>query len=221
MLEALARPDDVWRDIGAGGGRLAIPLAGLVRRVVAVDPSPSMRETLSAAAAEASLDNLDIVAERWPLDGEPDAVDVSLTAHAIYDIGGIAPYLDAMERTTRRLCIVILADRARGGHLSEVWEAMHDEPFAELPALPEFLALLGARGRAFEVRSIASGRAEPVAEDDAFALGRRLCWLGEGSAGDARMRAFIRERYGAGEGRVQLPAMRRHTGIVTWEPPAV
>ena len=49
ILEALARPEDTWRDIGAGGGRLAIPLARVVRRVYAVEPSESQRETLREA----------------------------------------------------------------------------------------------------------------------------------------------------------------------------
>src|SRR3990170_6580671 len=42
VLLALARPDDVWLDVGAGGGRYALPLALAVREVVAIDSSPSM-----------------------------------------------------------------------------------------------------------------------------------------------------------------------------------
>src|SRR3990170_4029166 len=47
-LLSLARPDDVWLDIGAGGGRYALPLALRVREVVAIDPSPSLLAALSA-----------------------------------------------------------------------------------------------------------------------------------------------------------------------------
>src|SRR5262250_2263353 len=60
FLTSLARPDDAWMDVGAGAGRLAIPLAGIVRRMVAVDPSPTMREALQAAAADARRDNVEI-----------------------------------------------------------------------------------------------------------------------------------------------------------------
>src|SRR4051812_46835891 len=42
VLLALAKREDVWLDIGSGGGRYALPLAQHVREVVAVDPSPAM-----------------------------------------------------------------------------------------------------------------------------------------------------------------------------------
>ena len=38
-LRAHARPDDTWLDIGAGAGRYALPLARVVREVIALDPS--------------------------------------------------------------------------------------------------------------------------------------------------------------------------------------
>src|SRR5439155_17445599 len=42
VLRSLAHPDETWLDIGAGGGRYALPLALLVRRVIAVDPSAAL-----------------------------------------------------------------------------------------------------------------------------------------------------------------------------------
>src|SRR6266508_1605855 len=41
-LRRLARPGETWLDIGAGAGRYALPLALIVREVIAVDPSPTM-----------------------------------------------------------------------------------------------------------------------------------------------------------------------------------
>ena len=57
LLE-LTGPDDHWLDIGAGGGRFAVPIAEHVAAVHAVEPSPAMRDTLSAAAADAGLSNI-------------------------------------------------------------------------------------------------------------------------------------------------------------------
>ena len=45
-LLALARPDAIWLDIGAGAGRYALPLALHVREVVAIEPSDGMRAAL-------------------------------------------------------------------------------------------------------------------------------------------------------------------------------
>ena len=55
-----ARAGDSWLDIGAGGGRIAIPAAEQVRAVHAVEPSESMREVMTEAARAAGLENLEV-----------------------------------------------------------------------------------------------------------------------------------------------------------------
>ncbi len=216
ILESLLEPGDTWLDIGAGGGRLSIPLAERVRRVVAIEPSASMREALGASALEAGLANVEVIAEPWP-----DAIasgDVALSAHAIYDIADVGAWVEAMERAASRLCVVALFDRARGHAWSEIFEAVHGEPMAALPAVREFVAVLGAMERTYEVRSLTSGAMEPTQEDAAFEQARRICWLVEGSEGDLRMQAFLRARYAAGPGLLGLPPMRRATYVVAWTP---
>jgi SAM-dependent methyltransferase len=222
ILESLLQPGDAWLDIGAGGGRLAIPLAGRVRRVVAVEPSAAMREALGASALDAGLANVEVIGEPWPAAaGRIDGVEVAMCAHAIYDIAEIGPWIEAMERSASRLCVVALYDRARGHAWSEIFEAVHGEPMAALPALREFLAVLGALGRPFEVRTIPAGPLDPTPEEAAFAQARRICWLIEGSEKDRRMQAFLRERYPAPdgmEGALAMPPMRRFTAVVSWTP---
>src|SRR5260370_27108622 len=46
VLLSLVEPNDRVIDVGAGGGRLAIPLARRCREVVAVEPSQAMRNVL-------------------------------------------------------------------------------------------------------------------------------------------------------------------------------
>ncbi|MFN8638793.1 MAG: methyltransferase domain-containing protein [Dehalococcoidia bacterium] len=217
VLEALLRPEDTLLDIGAGGGRLAIPLAAKVRRVVAVEPSAAMRETLAGAALEAGVSNIEIHPDRWP---DSDAAgDVAMAVHAIYDIADLGSWLEGMERAASRLCVVVLFDRARGHAWSEIFEAVHGESMAALPAVREFLAVLGALERPFEVRTIRSNPIGPTPEDAAFVQARRICWLNEGSDADRRLQAFLRARYPAPEGTLAMPPMRRAMHIVTWEPP--
>ena len=222
ILESLLRPGDSWLDIGAGGGRLAIPLAERVRRVVAIEPSAAMREALGASALESGLANIEVVSEPWPEALSSEAVsgiDVALSAHAIYDIAHLGAWIAAMESAASRLCVVALFDRARGHAWSEIFEAVHGEPMAALPALREFLAVLGALGRPFEVHTILAGPLDPTPEDAAFAQARRICWLEEGSERDLRLQSFLRARYPAGEGTLDLPPMRRSTAVVSWVPP--
>lgn len=217
LLETHARPDDLWLDIGAGGGRFAIPLSRHVARVIAVEPSEAMRATLTSAAAEAGRTNIEVHATRWPDPSWTTEADVSLAAHSIYDIREIAPFIDAMEWHTKRLCIAVLADQPRGAQLARLFEAIHGEPLATLPALREFIALLAARGRRFDVATVPAEPAATTTLDEAVAAARRLLWLAPGSAKEQRMRALI-EEWWAVPGGVALPPGRRFLGVVSWEP---
>jgi SAM-dependent methyltransferase len=218
VLEALVGPGETVLDIGAGGGRFAIPLAKGGARVIAVEPSESMRRTLEAAAREAGVE-VEVHDLRWPADGWEMAADVSLAAHACYDVAAIGPFLDAMERHTRRLCIAMFGQFARGAHLAALFEAVHGEPLQTLPALKEFVALLGARNRRYEVRTVGLGEAfELIEREEAFELARRMLWLAPGSGKDERMRELLEGWWGRPEG-IEMPAFRRFIGVVSWEPP--
>src|SRR5205085_1439698 len=65
-LLTLARPDESWLDIGAGGGRYTLPLALAVREVIAVDPSPGMLNVLREGMAEHDIQNIRVIEGRWP-----------------------------------------------------------------------------------------------------------------------------------------------------------
>jgi SAM-dependent methyltransferase len=218
-LEALAEPGDTWVDIGAGGGRLAVPLARRVARVIAIEPSAAMREVLAGAIAEAGVANVEVRDARWPDAAASTTVDVAMAAHSFYDIADIGPFLDGMERAARRLCVGLLRPWARGTALAGLFAAVHGEPMQTLPGLGEFVTLLAARGRRFEVRAAAT---EPGADvtprEHAFMQGRRLLWLAEGSAKEQRMRALMEEWWGRPDG-IALPRSPSYVGVVSWEPP--
>jgi SAM-dependent methyltransferase len=219
VLEGFAQPADTWLDIGAGGGRFAVPLAKRVARVVAIEPSAAMRATLTSAAADAGISTIEVNDLRWPDASWTGIADVSLAAHSLYDIREIAPFLDAMERHTRRLCIAVFGQAARGASLAQLFEAVHGEPLQTLPALREFVALLGARSRRYEVRTVGMGNAVDLTPaDDAYEMGRRMLWLAPGSAKDQQMRALMQELWGRADG-IAMPAARPFIGIVSWEPP--
>jgi hypothetical protein len=177
-----------------------------------------MRQQLAEATAEAGLTNIEVHEGRWPVDGWSQEVDVSMAAHAIYDIAAIEPFIEAMERHTRRLCVVLLRPWARGGYLAELFEAVHGEPMQVLPALREFVSQLGALGRV-EVRTSAGDESHGLTpRDAAFAEARRLLWLAEGSEKEQRMRALMEEWWGTLEG-IRMPAAPPYVGVVSWTPP--
>jgi SAM-dependent methyltransferase len=151
LLRSLVKPGETWLDIGAGGGRYALPLALVAREVIAVEPSEGMRSVLREGMAGHGISNVDIIPARWPMRAAPTA-DVALMAHIGYDIEEIGPFLDAMESSARRLCVTILVTPSPPHPAEPFWPPIHGEARVPLPALTEFLVLLLARGRLFDLR---------------------------------------------------------------------
>jgi SAM-dependent methyltransferase len=216
LLE-LARPNDVWLDIGAGGGRYGLPLALAVREVVAVEPSPAMAGALRDGMAQHRITNVRIVHERWPLADAPPA-DVALMAHVGYDIEAIGPFTDAAEAAARRLCVAVMGESAMTTVASLFWPPIHGEARVRLPALPDLLALLLARGRLPEVRLVE--RQSPTFEsvDEALAMARRQLWLREGSAKDVKLRELVADVVTERDGRWALEWAPTRIGIASWSP---
>jgi 2-polyprenyl-3-methyl-5-hydroxy-6-metoxy-1,4-benzoquinol methylase len=50
-LKSISRKDATWLDIGAGGGRFALPLAMASERLIAIEPSEGMRGVLRTHSA--------------------------------------------------------------------------------------------------------------------------------------------------------------------------
>lgn len=218
LLE-LARPEDEWLDIGAGGGRFAVPIAQHVRAVHAVEPSPAMRDTLAAASSDAGLDNIHTYDFRWPNpERDVPVVDVSLASHMLYDQDDLKAFLRDMEAHTRRLCVVILGNRAPSSAFEPLWTELYGEPARLLPARHELLAALGALDRRFDVRTYSFPTPEPIDLDTALARARFLYWLEDGSERQQRAREWLSEHMATEDGRILMPARLEYTSVVSWPP---
>ncbi|MGZ3586734.1 MAG: NTP transferase domain-containing protein [Candidatus Limnocylindrales bacterium] len=217
VLRALARPADVWVDVGAGAGRYALPLARLVREVVAVEPSPGMQAALQEDAAQYAIANVRALAERWPM-ADPPQGDVALIAHVGYDIEAIGTFLDALEASAARACVAVLMERAPAAAAAPYFEAIHGERRIPLPALADFLALLRARGRAPEVRLLSAHPARYATFEELLGFLRRQTWVAEGGQKDRRLIELARERAIREDDRWGLLLEPPAIGVVTWEP---
>jgi hypothetical protein len=191
-LRAMSRPDATWLDIGAGGGRYALPLALVSRKVIAVEPSEGMRDVLTDGMRTHGIENIDLLPLRWPDGAGEVEVDFGLIAHVGYDIHDINPFLDALEAASRERCVALLMDRAPSSGFGKLWKQVHGEERRELPALREFLHLLLARGALPEVRHFP--RTTPLASEDRIRwFARRRLWLEEGSEKDRHLQALLDE----------------------------
>ncbi len=224
-LLALAREEESWLDIGAGAGRYALPLALHVREVVAVEPSGSMRRALRTGLDEHGIHNVRVVAGAWPdaLEelGPLPAVDTALIAHVAYDIEPIGAFLDAMESAARERCVAMLTDRSPASVADPFWPLVHGEERVPLPALPELVELLEARGRTVEVQTL---ERSPRTFDSVPALTaflRRQLFIAEGGEKDVHFRAILPDHIARREdgGWTLADRPTGSLGLVTWSPP--
>jgi SAM-dependent methyltransferase len=223
VLAEQAGSNETWLDIGAGAGRYALPLALRVREVIAVEPSAGMRRALRTGMDEHGIGNVRIVPGAWPDAaselGELPAADVALIAHVGYDIEAIGPFLDAMESAAARLCVATLFQQRPTYFFDQLWPDIHGEPRAALPALPEFLALLLARGRPFEVRLAERSGAAYESVEQAAHFARRQTWVRPGSEKDRLMQAAVTRNLSERNGRYAFNWEPGQVGIVSWAPP--
>ena len=224
-LLTLAEPEDRWLDIGAGAGRYALPLASQVAEVIAVEPSASMRNALRTGKEEHGLDNVRIVAGAWPdaLDalGEPPVAEVAFIAHVGYDIEQIGPFIDAMERAASRLCVAMLTDQSPASVADPFWPIVHGMERVPLPALPDLVELLRARGRSTEIRRVERAPRTFDSFDGLATFVRRQLWIAEDGEKEERFRSALvgmaRERDDDGWTLASPPV--GSIGILTWSPP--
>ena len=217
ILLSLAEPSDLWLDIGAGGGRYALPLALHVREVVAIDPSPSMLGVLQEDAAAFGIENVSVIEASWPMESPP-AADVGLMAHVGYDIAEIGPFVDQLEARSARLCVAVMGASAMAAAGNLFWQQIHGEPRVRLPALPELLVVLTARDRLPKVTLVERVPPTFASFDEAHEMARRQLWLREGSDKDAQLRRLVGDSIEERDGRVAFEWMRTKIGIVTWSP---
>jgi ubiquinone/menaquinone biosynthesis C-methylase UbiE len=215
-LRALVLSDDVVLDIGAGGGRYALPLALIAREVIALDPSEGMLRVLRESMTEHHVSNIRIVNGRWPALADGLVGDVALISHIGYDVEDIGPFLDAMERAARRVCVAVLLEQPPPTEADRLWPEVHGAKRAPLPSLPEFLALLLARGRLFEVQLVERAPQTYEQPEQVLAWLRQQLWTSPDSPKDQTLQRVLRERQRKRDGRYALSWDPVRAGIVTW-----
>jgi len=229
LLDALldlVRPGETWLDVGAGAGRFALPIARALDEsggeVIALDASPSMLEGLREIAEDYAIENVRTVEARWPLeDGAASGLagDVALIAHVGYDIEGIGPFIDALERAADRLCVAVLMERVPASAADPFWPPVHGMERVSLPALPDAIELLAARGRNPTVSRIAIEPRRFESRDSLAGFVRRQLWIDPDGPKEAKFQSALDELVVEdGGGWTLRDRPSSDVGVVTWRP---
>jgi molybdenum cofactor cytidylyltransferase len=227
VLLGLVRSGDRWLDVGAGAGRFALPIARALDpsggEVVALDASPAMLEGLREIAEDHAIANVRTTEARWPPSPGSAAAavtaDVVLIAHVGYDVDAIGGFVDALEAAARRLCVAVMMDRVPASAADPFWPLVHGEARVALPALPDFVELLAARGSRPSVERVV---VEPRRFDTRESLEgfvRRQLWIDPAGPREARLRSALDEvAVRDGDGWAIKGRGPSDIGVVTWEP---
>lgn len=214
----LVVPGETWLDIGAGGGRYALPIARKAGEVIAIDPSAGMLKVLEEGMRDYGLSNVRVVNERWPMAESPRA-DVAFIANVGMDIEQFPAFLDAMDASASRLCVAVMGQQQATVLWDQLWPAVHGEPRVPLPALPEFLTLLLSRGRLFELCLVTRPPMMHDHRDHLLEFARRQTWVAPGGPKDRELERVVNELAAERDGRYGFNTEPVVMGVVSWQPP--
>ena len=217
-LRRQVSPEQVVLDVGAGGGRLALPLALCSKKVIAVEPSPSMCRVLREVADEFDVRNVEVVESGW-LDAQVPQADVALCSHVLYTIQEIELFVRKLEEHASRILIVMYQAPPQSQNYP-LWELVHGEPRLPLPSLPEFLEVLGQLGTEPEIEVVHTerGRGFDSLETAREQLARRLYVMPE-SAEMERLEALLPQVLEEKDGGFAIKgATPLEPRVISWRP---
>jgi 2-polyprenyl-3-methyl-5-hydroxy-6-metoxy-1,4-benzoquinol methylase len=215
-LASLAEPASRVIDIGAGGGRITIPLARRVRDMVAVEPSPAMREVLAAEAEASGVTNLEIVPSSWD-EAEVAPADLVYAANVTYGILDIEPFLRKLDAKAMRAgALVAFADPPQ--HIvAPFWRAVYGEERLRLPCRAELLAVLRELGADPRTIDLPPQEPRPLGTPaEAFEELRRRLFIGRGHPLESRLSDAIERLTVERDGLLWSTDARSNERSVIW-----
>jgi SAM-dependent methyltransferase len=176
-------PDSRVLDIGAGPGTLAIPLAPLVREIMAIEPGAGMVAILKDHAEQQGIQNIACVQKLW------EDVNLSKDLKAPYDV--VIASLSLTMKDIREAIIKMDAAASGSVHLfwfadmpfwermyADLWEPLHGTPYYSGPKADCLFGVLCQMGIYPDVKML------PLAKEYRF-------------RSRDEMLAFFRNRFGA------------------------
>ena len=111
VIKGLIKPVFEVLDVGAGPGSLTIPLARLVKKVVALDPSKEMLKVLEENAVEEGIENIETINKTWQEVDDTEIrerFDLVISSEVLWQFEDVGAQLMRMHAASRKYCCVTL-----------------------------------------------------------------------------------------------------------------
>lgn len=212
-------PQHTLLDVGAGAGRLALPLALHCKRVVAVEPSQSMLSALKEDAARSDITNVTTVQAEWE-SAQVEPEDVTLSVNVLYTVRDVEGFVRKLEAHSRERVIIVLYVEHPQAQTYPFWKLVHGEERLPPPALRELMQVLWEMDIYPDLEML-PGR-PPRAYDSREAARKQLLYrlfLEPGGPGEKRLEEALDELLVETEEGMGIRGVGpTHPGLVTWRP---
>ncbi len=146
-------------DVGAGTGRVALPLAPRVESIVAVDSSRAMLGVLKRAARDRGIGNIRCVERRWEDvelagPGGVGPADVVVCSFVLPLIAEAEPFLAKIDAACRGRAFVVMNAMSADGLVDPFWRHFHGGPRKPAPTYLDAVAIVADLGREPEVEVV-------------------------------------------------------------------
>lgn len=214
--------EDTVLDIGSGPGVLAVPLAGKVRAVTAVEPSETMLELMAKHCAQENISNIRAVCSNWE-DLAPNALPEHDYVIASYSLNmpDIRPALAAMDRCARKkvylywFCGLASWEKL----LVDLYPVVYGRPFCPQPKSDILYGVLSQLGISADVEDLADTSFDRVFPDLTAAVAdlRRRLRLTESSF-DHVLADYVRSHYRKADDEGWIFRDETHYVCISWTP---
>lgn len=210
-------PTTTVLDVGAGTGRYVPPLAPLVAKMTALEPSPAMRTELENVVREADLSNVEVVPASWP-DGEVAPADLVICSHVAYFVPDIEPFIRRLDGVNRGCCVVVLRHVQREIAILDLFEQVWGEPRCPEPTFTDLFGVASQLGIWANVLNVPfmTVAGFPTFED-AVTMVKADLLNPEGADVEQKIRRYLGERMVQRDGRWTFATPPTYAGMLWWE----
>ena len=213
-------PQDSVLDVGAGSGRLALPLAAGVGHVTAVDRSEAMLSLLRKDARAAGIRNVTAVHSAWEA-AKVEPADIAFSAFVLSLVEDAPGFLTKLDQAAGRHAFLYLGAYSGDAVLDPLWRHFHGAPRAPGPTHLDALAVLRELGIEPEVKPVElHNRRRFETVDDAVEHYRAALLLPDTADAERELAGLLEGWLMGRRGARRSPLRSVPAAIIHWVPAA-